>query len=87
MNVDIQVVLYCVGGILTGGAMISGYLYKELKDADKETAAQLNEFKTHVAANYTPRTETDRMIDLVRQDIKNTAEDIKDFIDAKLGGK
>jgi hypothetical protein len=87
MNVDIQVVLWGIGGILTAGAMMSGYLYRELKEADKTNTKELSEFKTHVAATYTPRSETDRMIDLVRQDIKNTAEDIKDFIDAKLGGK
>lgn len=81
--------LSALGGIMTIAAMVGGYLYKELKEADKEQAKELNTFKQHVAGSYIPRHEVSMMVQEMKQEVKaeirSSADSIKELIEAKLG--
>ncbi len=84
MNVDLGFIEWCIGGILTVGAAVSGYLYSELNKADKEQADKLAEFKTHVAATYSTRSEMKDLGADLKREIRETADDLKDFIKATI---
>ena len=84
MNVDLGLLEWAIGGILTMGAMVSGYLYRELKESDRELSEKLADFKTHVAGTYTPRAEIKEIVADLKREMREMAEDIKDFIEAKI---
>lgn len=84
MNVDLGFLEWCLGGILTIGAMVSGYLYRELKEADREIGKELSEFKTYVAGAYSPRAEIKDIVADLKREMRENTENIKDFIEAKI---
>jgi len=101
MNVDEQTILYVGAGAGMVVAGLVSYLYLDLKDGIKANAKgvsandqNLSEFKTAVARDYAPRSEIDRKFEMVRediravaQDIKDSANDLKEFIEAKISAK
>ncbi len=80
MNVELGTIEWIIGALLTGGAGVITYLFR----SDRQQSKDLSEFKTHVAGNYVPRPEVNEMIASVKQQIRDSAEDIKDFIEAKI---
>ncbi len=101
MNVDLSNILEAAGGALTAIAAPFCYAYNALRamssanaDDIAKNAKDFADFKIEVGKNYVPRGEIDRKFEMVREDIKavgqnikDSAAELKDFIDAKMGDK
>lgn len=101
MNDELANIITAAGTCL--GVIVApfGFFYRSFKamiavnaDGIARNAKDLSDFKIEVGKNYVPRAEIDRKFEMVREDIqavgqniKDSAADLKDFIEAKMGDK
>lgn len=96
MNVDFGSILQAATSAICTVAAPFYCAYRELKGMIAANTRnidshgrELGDFKTEVAKTYAPRSEmTDTVAALkqdLKQEIRNNTQDLKDFIDAKMG--